>query len=456
MTSKKLFLFSGILLSLHGLAGKKTAVPVAAYAEGGSTNAVFIKFNGFGPDEMGFAWFYFNPYNQQIKILPKTDRVSIEWSDQHLLAYLTVPQTAYYPVSAGDTITITKNPDETKYPQLHLGHNRFTDFEMNFCSFLSGRNSSIFDYSLRKIPNKIYPLQGSAKQYYERGVRLIDSCVQARLIGKVYETWIRKLAMYAYYNTMIWEKDPAVSAVADKIISEPAFDNALYRKLAIDYLTRIDLKGTGTPKDGYALIKQKYKGRLKDFLLLPSLVRVLAKYPAEKTTYLAKFASDCTDIQYQEYVARTLLPVYAKTKDGHDMVLNTVKRRSSLDSLLATYKGNLVYIDLWASWCAPCRAEMPASEKMRKQYEGKPIKFLFISIDENFENWINAAKDEQLIGANSCLLTNAMESRLNATYHITTIPRYILIDKKGKVAMADAPRPSDPQFRVVVDKLITQ
>jgi thiol-disulfide isomerase/thioredoxin len=57
---------------------------------------------------------------------------------------------------------------------------------------------------------------------------------------------------------------------------------------------------------------------------------------------------------------------------------------------LADYRGQVVYLDFWACWCRPCMAEVPAGEKLKKQFEGKDVVFLYVPIDEEEANWKKA------------------------------------------------------------------
>ncbi|MDP1726917.1 MAG: TlpA disulfide reductase family protein [Bacteroidota bacterium] len=110
-------------------------------------------------------------------------------------------------------------------------------------------------------------------------------------------------------------------------------------------------------------------------------------------------------------------------------------RKVSLESFL----GKVVYIDFWASWCRPCLAEIPASEKLKKYFEGKDIVFINISIDEDEESWRMSQEKNQISGIN--LLCKNNESNTAKNYQISTIPSYFLIDKSGKFIAAPAQRP---------------
>ncbi len=112
---------------------------------------------------------------------------------------------------------------------------------------------------------------------------------------------------------------------------------------------------------------------------------------------------------------------------------------------LSDYKGNLVYVDVWATWCGPCKQEIPAMKELEKKFHGQPITFMSISIDkpEDREKWMDYVKSEQLTGV-QVMAENAFDSDVARAYEIHAIPRFMLFDKKGNIVTVDAPRPSAP------------
>lgn len=116
--------------------------------------------------------------------------------------------------------------------------------------------------------------------------------------------------------------------------------------------------------------------------------------------------------------------------------------------------GSYLYIDVWATWCKPCVAEIPALKDLEKEYEGKNIEFVSISIDreKDYESWKQMVTDEELGGV-QLIADKAWESDFVQDYQIKGIPRFILIDPEGKIIDAKAPRPSSKGLAEVFGKL---
>lgn len=119
------------------------------------------------------------------------------------------------------------------------------------------------------------------------------------------------------------------------------------------------------------------------------------------------------------------------------------------------YKGKYVYIDTWATWCGPCRQEIPFLQKVEEKYHGKNIEFVSISIDEkkDYEKWKKFVVDKKLGGV-QLYADNAWKSEWVQAFAINSIPRFILIGPDGKVIDSDAERPSDPNLVARLDKLV--
>lgn len=122
---------------------------------------------------------------------------------------------------------------------------------------------------------------------------------------------------------------------------------------------------------------------------------------------------------------------------------------------LSSLKGKIVYIDIWAVWCGPCRAEIPYLKKLEEDFKNQNIDFLSISIDEpkDVEKWKKFVAEKDLKGI-QLLADNAWQTEWIKHFKITGIPRFIIIGTDGKVLEPDAPRPSAPEIATTLSNLL--
>lgn len=122
----------------------------------------------------------------------------------------------------------------------------------------------------------------------------------------------------------------------------------------------------------------------------------------------------------------------------------------------ATTGAKLTYVDFWASWCAPCRAEMPHSKELQARYGPKGVQFVYISLDKNPAAWDRAVQTLGLAHLQSYLLVNNYQSSLARQLSLTSIPRYVLLGKDGQVLSANAPRPSTAALQRLLTIYLTK
>lgn len=119
---------------------------------------------------------------------------------------------------------------------------------------------------------------------------------------------------------------------------------------------------------------------------------------------------------------------------------------------LSDFRGKNLYIDVWATWCGPCVGEIPHFQKQYEKYKDcEALEFISISIDSNkkfWENLLNKAGSDW----KQFIVENGKESDFCKKYMIDGIPRFILIDKEGKIISVSAPRPSSPEIEPLLEK----
>ncbi len=115
---------------------------------------------------------------------------------------------------------------------------------------------------------------------------------------------------------------------------------------------------------------------------------------------------------------------------------------------LKDLKGKFVYVDVWATWCGPCKREIPFLKKIEKVYHGKNIAFVSISVDTKkaHDAWRKMIKEKKM-GGIQLFADNNWNSKFVTDYMIKGIPRFILIDPQGNIVSSNAPRPSSPKLK---------
>ena len=124
--------------------------------------------------------------------------------------------------------------------------------------------------------------------------------------------------------------------------------------------------------------------------------------------------------------------------------------KTSLDDL----KGKYVYIDVWATWCGPCKYEIPFLKEVEEEYHGKNIHFVSLSVDKmkDKEKWENMVKDKELSGI-QLIANNDFSSDFVRDYMINAIPQFILLDPNGNIVEKNALRPSNSKLTELFNEL---
>lgn len=227
------------------------------------------------------------------------------------------------------------------------------------------------------------------------------------------------------------------------------------------------LEGLGDDAKRYMMKKEKLDREAGFYSkLTQENAEEFAKSLNEYKTTLVGYLKGITDkdfIQKQTEIITKTVKRYTDQKEmvesvpkaGEDAISFTYPDKDGNEYSLESFAGNLVYIDVWATWCGPCKGEIPYLQQLEKDYHGKEIIFVSISTDSNRDAWLKMVEEEQLGGvqlhAGSEWGENGMKG-ISRDYAIFGIPRFMLFSKDGKVISSDAPRPSSDEIRKMIDE----
>jgi thiol-disulfide isomerase/thioredoxin len=117
-------------------------------------------------------------------------------------------------------------------------------------------------------------------------------------------------------------------------------------------------------------------------------------------------------------------------------------KEKTFEDVIKEFKGKVVYVDFWASWCPPCRGEMPHSQQLHQQFkDNSNVVFLYITLDRTEDAWKNGIQKMDIKGYH-WYPSEVQRQNFGQKFQVTGIPRYMLIDKKGNVVNDNAQRPS--------------
>ena len=219
-----------------------------------------------------------------------------------------------------------------------------------------------------------------------------------------------------------------------------------YRAFVAEAMHVLDPEGRGTtsvyPK---TVAQMKYAAdRLSDPVVKEIILHHIAA--AYVDNFGVKDISEMANI-YHTYVRDTLLTSsFAKKYERWDLSRPGKRspgfRAPDVDGkvhTLADFRGKYVYIDMWATWCGPCKREMPYLKALEEEFKDAEIVFVGLSVDKDKAAWENMVRQGELTGVQLYLGTG---SRFQEGYRVEAIPRFILLDKEGVIISNDMSRPS--------------
>lgn len=177
--------------------------------------------------------------------------------------------------------------------------------------------------------------------------------------------------------------------------------------------------------------------------------RQALEYTKTPEVFFATFKKSVKNPEYLSGVSEIYESMSATLpgKPAPDFKLNDINGKAYT---LADFKGKYVYIDIWATWCNPCMAEVPHLKKLEEELHGKNIEFVSICSFDTKEKWQRVVKEKEMGGIQ---LFADKELNFLKVFQVRGIPRFILLDKEGKIISGNAERPSDPALRIKLGEL---
>jgi thiol-disulfide isomerase/thioredoxin len=212
-------------------------------------------------------------------------------------------------------------------------------------------------------------------------------------------------------------------------------------------------KKTEAPKGDFYLSYLKYLNQeLQNNVVKDNVFRYLFStyihHSQDKKAFYDYVKSSVTNKNYrikfdQKFKKLSMLATGNPSPDFH------LKDINNNEFTLASFKGKLIYIDIWATWCGPCIAEIPYLKKLEEKLTDKDIAFVSIAYQDNKGKWEKMVKEKALGGIQ--LFAPDHMIPFFKDYMVKGIPHFILIDKDGMIIDSQSKRPSNPKL---IDELL--
>lgn len=383
----------------------------------------------------------------------------------------------------GDTVQINlkesyTNKEPIRYPYYSLTNRDINLYELNFDYYVSLKTPTAKTFSRYEMTSRMKQwknpatLDGVCKNI----VFTVDSLYKRNLLSKdfrsekIMEANVLKASSHlgkAFVEKTTINVDSLLTSLQNVTYVENDF---LHNSIlgALNYKYFFNRKKYAKSSELYDVIRTKdtlLKPEFKSAILDRLLTRIYASERPLFNGYLDKFRVDIPNSSKYMNKYSKLLAEEESDKKNNAILKNSTgkllasknKNTFNFNDILKKEEGKVILVDFWASWCAPCRMEMPAIKSLEQEIDTAKFAIFSISIDKSMVLWEKASKQEGIDQkTHNYLLMDTDNSKLIKDFRIKTIPRYVLFDKKGELIDANAPRPSDLGFKTILNNLLKQ
>lgn len=291
-------------------------------------------------------------------------------------------------------------------------------------------------FSVLKHPTKSWAADLAQAWANYAYVRLIYSVLPGRPAGLDANEYTREADKYPFDR--------------DALLSLDAYRDAAMGK----YVFRYRQDSSWSNEKIAANVNRVLQGKTRDHVLTNLIGLYAQKQTPESqaplTRLFAAAREQVRDSAYVAYLNEAELKLRVLDKPLPDSILNstylldyTSGKKLAFKDVLALYQGKPVYIDLWASWCIPCREDIAKSAAAKQYLTEKNVQYLYFSTDKDVNAWKKAALQDSITTRQYAFVSNTTTSLFSFLNH-EFIPRYLLLDKSHKVKATYAPRPTPP------------
>jgi len=304
------------------------------------------------------------------------------------------------------------------------------------------------------LPSALFAQADHTEAYYRQAVKKLDSmraiCPDSLSTPRIKELdsspaaneYLRKLVVAAFR----WEGEHCrdineLKARVEKVFALPLDTiQSISNRWGEDYLVWLYARRLLSPE-----LQERFLINWLDFHVKEEWLSHARRYLSELEVYFPRSRY----INEARAKVRALeSQVEAGKKNPHILFRGPVH---SLNELVAPYKGKVVYLDVWGTWCGPCREEMKYAAALKQHVDSSKVVFLYLDedADEKDGQWREYVQMNNITGEhlrmNEQDIGVIWEALLPDSPLARTYPRFFIFGRNGKLVQANAKRPSDEE-----------
>lgn len=314
------------------------------------------------------------------------------------------------------------------------------------------RNAKLLFDSLQTVYNTSKKFREETKDYVTNRYSFF--------LVPLYKEYKDSLLDRGIYQAKFIELLPAVNKISS--VSEIEYCTVSLNEIANELLPyKIErIKTKAEFEADYDKLFSLTTGLAREYLLSTLIYAAHSKKIDIASSYLDTYRAVSVAGPYQKIINNILRgsPASEMIYPGKDNPLFTLKANEikTLDELLSNNRGKIIFLDFMASWCVPCREDLPLLNKLKEGYSKTDIVFLNLSLDKQYQSWKKFILSAGLEKEYSFMFVDVYQSSFVNKYKIETIPRYLIFDQTGKLVDGDAPRPQNERLKLEIDSLLAK
>jgi thiol-disulfide isomerase/thioredoxin len=379
--------------------------------------------------------------------IDRSNHFTIILPEQDINRWLIETENGYqfFDLAKGKNIELIADFSKKK-PLKAIGSNA-DDF--NYLSYASGKYKPDIAYDKGIQSKNIDSVLFWRKQMAVREINTLDRYKRTSNMSETYYNWLKSRYTYEPYERTYVENIRSTDSISDAILGKllekgitddyAALNTVEYNDLVDIYMRKAFAKTKIKPSlQAYFDFSTSdlLQGKTRDV----NLTRVMNWFvKMDDSIYSAAFKKYDTivkDAAIKNYIVKERNEYLKYAGPDH------IDRYASLNQIFGQYKGKVIYVDFWASWCVPCRSEMPHSAALKKRLTGKGVVFVYLGYRDTEKAWLKAREDLDIEGEHY-LLDNTLIKEAQEAFNISGIPHYAIIDKRGNIINRHADRPDN-------------